>query len=547
MKKYIIISLALVASLFATSCIKETFPTDVATKEQIGKSASALEASVRGIPSQLVQGYLIYGGQEYEFDMAYPGIMIMLDSAAGEIVDNGNTGYDWYSYWTCGLSCGEKSPVPYVPFRSFYMFIKSANDVISAVDPENATALQLKFLGQAYAYRAHIYLDMVRIYEPKQTTDTQNIQNYEIDSKLFGLTIPLVTEKTTVEQAKANPRATVDQVYELIFSDLDNAVKYLEGTDKPAITYPSLAVVYGLLARAYLERGSAGVDGAFAKAAEYADKAITTFGGSPLTQDQWENPQTGFNSSSANSNSWMWALQYSAETMGNLCNFVAHMSGEETWTSYGWRVGRGISRARYESIPDTDWRKHSWIDPAGRDYYNYKVNRDVFDAEGKPLNPYSNLKFRPASGDYATYKVGGASEVPLMRIEEMYLIKAEGLAMSGNLAEAKVVLNSLIQTRDVAYDCSQLKTAEIFQKEVYNQKRIELWGEGLVFFDAKRLAAGIHNGYKGTNSQSGYAFNCEGICPWWNWVIPQTEIDNNPALQGFNNPDPTTTVKEWVE
>lgn len=537
--------IALIAAgmlLLATGCIKETFPTDVATTEQIGASTSALEASVRAMPAQWVQGYLVYGKQEWEFDMAYPGLMIALDSAAGEIVDSGETGYDWYSYWSSNdYSISETTSRSYVPWRTLYMFVKGANDVIAAVNPETASEAQLEYLAHALSYRALAYLDLVQIYEYKPATDPNVISSYKPEGDITGLAVPIVTEKTTGEEAKNNPRATVDKVYELIFKDLDDAESYLAESTSTNRLFPTLPVVYGLKARAYLARAE------YADAAVYARKAIDAFGGSPLTQSQWEDPVNGFNNYGANSNSWMWYLAYSAETMGNLCNFVAHMSCEQTWTAYGWAAGRGINKSVYDQIPDTDFRKHSWIDPLGNDYYPYKTNRDVFDEEsGKALAPYSNLKFRPANGDYATYKVGGASHVPLMRLEEMMLIEAEGLAMSGDTGGAISALEALVKTRNPEYTC-KASSPEAIQKEVYFQKRVELWGEGIIYFDAKRLGAGIHNGYAGTNVQGGYRFNCEGVAPWWNWVIPQSEINGNPALKGFNNPNPSQAVKEWEE
>lgn len=526
--------------LLATGCIKETFPTSVATTEQIGASTSALEATVRAMPAQLVQGYLVYGEQEWEFDMAYPGLMIALDSAAGEIIDSGNTGYDWYSYWSSNdYGLGETTSRSYVPWRTLYMFVKNANDVIGAVDPSQASPAQLEFLAQALVYRAFAYLAMVQIYEYKPATDPNVKATYVPEGDITGLAVPIVTEKTTGEEAKNNPRATVQQVYDLIFSDLGAAQSYLAESKSTNRLFPTLPVVYGLMAKAHLARLE------YADAATYARKAIDAFGGSPLTQAQWEDPINGFNNYAANSNSWMWYIAYSAETMGNLCNFVAHMSAEETWTAYGWAVGRGINKNVYDLIPDTDFRKHSWIDPLGNEYYKYKTNRDVFDEEsGKALKPYTSLKFRPANGDYATYKVGGASHVPLMRLEEMMLIEAEGLAMSGHPGEAVTALEGLIQTRDPQYTC-KYSTPENIQKEIYFQKRVEFWGEGIIFFDAKRLGAGVHNGYVGTNVQGGYRFNCEGVAPWWNWVIPQSEINGNPALKGFNNPNPSQAVKEW--
>lgn len=546
MKTYkIAIAIASLA-LVATSCIKETFPTGYATKEQIGASAVALAASVNAIPAQMTGPYPVYGEQNYEFDMGYPGMMIIRDSAAGEICDQGETGYDWFSYWPCHMSLGAEIGTTYVPWFTYYKFIKSANDIITAINPEEATAETIVYLGQAYAYRAMEYLDLVRMYSFKEVTDP-NVKGYTPEGDIKGLSCVLVNEKTTLEQAKNNPRVNEMEMYNNIISDLNNAAKYI-GDYVPSTTLnPGQAFVNGLFARTYLEMATASLKTDEAKAteyyksaADYAAKAIAAKGGSPLTQSQWEDPVTGFNNASANSNSWILHVSYSAENMGNLCNFVAHMSTEETWTSYGWKVGRGISRSIYDRIPDTDWRKHSWIDPAGKDYYAYKTNRNVF-GDDKHVSAYANLKFRPASGDYATYKVGGASDVPVMRVEEMYYIKAEAEAMSGNLGAGIATLTELMLTRNPNYSC-KADNASAFVNEVFFQKRVEFWGEGIIFFDCKRLEAGVHNFYDGTNYPSGYAFNVNGIDPAWNFTIPQSEVEGNPAIQGLNNPDATDTL-----
>ena len=99
MKKAIL--LTGVFTLLLAGCVKETFPMDdSATAEQVGASPSALTGLVSAIPAQMSQGYLVYGEQDWEFDMAYPGMMIILDSVLGDIVDGGETGYDWFSYWS---------------------------------------------------------------------------------------------------------------------------------------------------------------------------------------------------------------------------------------------------------------------------------------------------------------------------------------------------------------------------------------------------------------------------------------------------------------
>ena len=55
----------------------------------------------------------------------------------------------------------------------------------------------------------------------------------------------------TSEEASNNPRASVDAVYDLILSDLQQAETYLTGYNRTDKTQPNLAAVYGLYARAY--------------------------------------------------------------------------------------------------------------------------------------------------------------------------------------------------------------------------------------------------------------------------------------------------------
>ena len=88
MKKYnhIFALLAVSGSLMLTGCIDETFPlSSSATAEQVGESAAALEGLVNGIPAKMSQGYLVYGEQVHETDMAYPALMISQTEMLGDM------------------------------------------------------------------------------------------------------------------------------------------------------------------------------------------------------------------------------------------------------------------------------------------------------------------------------------------------------------------------------------------------------------------------------------------------------------------------------
>lgn len=531
MKKiFKIFSVLAISAVALSSCIEETFPeSDSATSEQIGASASALEAALNGIPATMAQGYLVYESQVHETDMSYPQFMIAQTEMLGDMYPLGaNSGYDWYrNYNTFQGNVGETSYFAYLPWFTLYKLIKSANDVIAAVDitnPDLSTKLKGN-AGIAYAYRAFYYYLLTVFFEP-----VDNI--YTDCSEVLGLTVPFVTEKTTGDMAKNNPRATHDEMIAFILSDLDKAEECLTDFTPSSKMFPGLAVTYGIKAKVYLW------DEDYENAAKYARMAIDESGATPVTEAQWNDLNTGFNTANQ---AWMWYTHYSAETMGNLCNFIGWMSGEADW-GYSSLTCPSIDRSLYEKIADNDFRKYSFLDPAKYDFYDYKTSRSKAWVESAPA--YLSLKFRCLNGDWENYSVGAAVDVPIMRVEEMYLIEAEAVGMSQGVAAGVSKLNSFMQSyRQSDYACTAATEREL-QLEVLTQMRIEFWGEGNAFPSAKRIKPGVMQNYEGTNAPEDiFKINCEGIKPNWNLVIPNTEMQANVALEGKNNPDPTTAVK----
>lgn len=529
-------------------CIKEATPTDVATEDQV-----SLETTVRGIPAALVQaGSTGYANQGAAWDFALPAIHLATESMTGDLVVTGNIGYDWFSQWGTNDALGADYAVGALAWDNYYTWIMMANSVISQIDASDLSSLESDektYLGFAYAYRAMFYFDLVRLYEFKKNTVTQA-------DDVLGLGVPIVLPETTEAQAKNNPRAKVDDIYDtVIFPDLDMAEELLATYAAPDKYTISLAFVYGMKARAYLERGTAFNDAgntaesvsAYKSAAEYARKAITASGCTPLTQDQWEDPINGFNNAGSN-NAWIWGLALPSESVTNLFCFTAHMSCENDWAPY--HAGRGISRNLYNSINLKDFRRHSWLDP-DRGSYDYKSCRDDADKYfAESLADYANIKFRPAQGAYEAYNVGGAADHCCMRVEEMYFIEAEATAQAGDLAGGISLLNDFMTSYRMmdgaSYDCSARSTTlSSFINELMLQKRIEFWGEGIVMFDMKRLDMSSKRGYVGTNAPASYRLNVDGRAPYWNFVITRGETQNNPVIATQNNPDPSGLIEPW--
>jgi hypothetical protein len=378
------------------------------------------------------------------------------------------------------------------------------------------------------------------MYEPKEN-------NYTDVSNVLGLTVPIVTELTTQKEIENNPRLPREEVYAFVLSDLEKAEEYLKSAGT-GFNYPTLGAVYGLYARAYIEMGywNGGDKEFFSNAAYYAREAIKVSGKTPLTEAQWTDPTTGFNNGGSN-NSWIWGLSVAKENLINLISFTAHISAEALW-GYSAYTFPGISTSLYDKMHKNDFRKKSFLSPNQEEWFNGTYR---YAASGEWLDyffyynamPYTAIKFRPAQGECVDYNIGNAADHPLMRVEEMYFIEMEAYAGMGNIAKAKELLNTFMSYRvlDGSYDCSLLATDfETFTDEMLLQKRAEFWGEGIVFYDYKRLDEGITRYYTDSNHPEIWQFNTEGRSPQWNFVINRGEFQSNIGIdESTNNPDPS--------
>jgi len=538
-KFYLPLMAAALVSL--SGCIDETFPEDdYATTEQVSSSPSAIKASALGLPAAMAQGYYVYESQVHETDMAFPQYMIAQTEMLGDMYPGGsNSGYDWYrTYNTFNRTVGSDSYFAYLPWFTGYKFIKANNDIISAVDVEDeATSVEMKYYGAvAHACRAFNYYMLTVFYQP-----VENI--YTDCSEVKNLTVVKVTETTTRDEAKANPRMTLEEDYDFIMSDLQKAINVYTSIPADQLrklslgnTVPSLAVVYGIAAKVnmWFEK--------YDKAYEYATKALETAGAdfTPTTAAQWEDPTTGFCKATQ---AWMWYIHYDAENMGNLCNFTGWMSGEADW-GYSSLTMPMIDASLYNKIGKNDFRHTTFLNPDKYEFYQYKTSRDADFINGAPA--YLALKFRCLNGDWQTYTIGGAVDVPVMRIEEIQLLQIEAKALkSGDYATGAAELQAWVNTyRDADYKCKATEERP-FEIAMLDQLRIEFWGEGNAFQRAKKIKPDVVQNYEGTNAPADmFKINCKGIKPNWNFVIPNSELQSNQTLEKTNNPDPSGCVPD---
>lgn len=557
--KTLVVTVASVSLL--SSCIQETFPMEgAATSSQLAQSAAGMAASVDGLVAQSYQPYYFYGSSnQLEFDMSYAGLLITYARMTNDIVNNSATeGYDWWTGYcgSYGYSMKSTTSRQTVPFMTLYKIIKSANDIIGPLAAlEELNADQKGYLGTAYVYRALMYHDIYNMYLPAAN-------KYTDVSKVEGLTGPIIVSSAEEETPYKTARAPKEAMSAFVLADLDKAEELLKDYVPATNRYPGTAVVYGLKARMYMAMED------YANAAVYARKAIEASGKTPMTEAQWHNPATAF-CDAAGSNSWMWYYNISGNNMGNLCNPTGFLAGESDW-GYNSLTQMAIHKWLYDRMNRTDFRKRSFIDPDREtypaEYYAWADAANYLKAYPFEDQPdYKSLKIRCKGGDWETYSVGGAADWPIMRVEEMYLIEAEAVGMSKSEAEGVALLEAFMQTyRDPAYSYAKAASTfnqgfvKSFQEEVLYQKRVEFWGEGVGFFDAKRIRPGVKTWYEGSNViHTTLRYDIEEVSPYWNFVIPTSELENNDYIieedgvvteidgvkTTLNNPDPTTKVE----
>jgi hypothetical protein len=514
-----------------SGCIEETFPTNTATEDQLASSAKATEALLYAMPA-FANKYDVLGSSA-AYDWGYGSIMHIRDVMTEDMAIISNS-YDWYTTWhQNGVSLGEGYLATQFIWNFYWKFVQTANNMIAAIDPENATDTQKGYLGVGYAFRAFQYIDMAQMFEFLENDVTSP---QAAGGSVLNLTVPIVTESITEEEARNNPRATREEMAAFILSDLQKAEEYIPFFTEDIKTLPHLDVVYGLFARYYLWLAD------YPNAAKYARLAIDESSVTPMTQDGWLNTSKGFNDISK----WMWGSSMMSEddvVQSGILNWTSWMSNETTFGYASAGPFSMISVNTYNRISDTDFRKLAWKAPAGSALDGKSTYIDpVWGAE---LPEYASLKFRPAEGNMETYSVGAASAYPLMRIEEMFLIEAEATAHF-DAWQGKVLLEAFMtSSRDPKYTC-RASDSEAVAEECIFQKRIELWGEGISYFDVKRLDMSVTRGYSGTNFPEASCFNTDGRPGWMNFCIIQTEKNNNKALVGFENPSPSGLYKTWT-
>ena len=542
---------ALMVSTSFTSCIEEYEPSrGYVSGGQVSESPTAYESLLSGLTSTLTGSFIYSGngddGKDAD-DFGYPAMMIKHDMMGQDMVPRDCSGNEWFgTYYSASVALGPQYATCQMPWTYYYSWIKNCNNFIKNFGTGEVTANHYNGVGIAYALRAMIYLDLARTYGAETYAKNKQAE-----------TVPMVTESNEDQMAN-NPRMTNEQAFTFILSDLDQAEKYLANYQRTDKTTPDLSVVYGLKARAYLTMED------WPNAEKYAKLAMQN--SSVMSPSQYTDYETGFNTPN---DAWMLCIQYKSTDDNIKLNDADSSWGSKMITengmldkpdaSCGYAANYGyplfIDRHLYETIPTTDCRKKCFVDFSADEaetkeelYSILSTNTENPEllAMNKPRFGGLEVKFRSTGGSQGRYDkyIGFCVAVPLMRVEEMKLIEAEAVGMqSGREQEGINLLTTFAKQRDTNYVYGKHNEAygntatSAFQNEIWWQRRVEFWGEGLSMYDIKRLDKGIIRSYADTNHVNNYQWNTTSAPNWMNWCITNGETNYNNACT--NNPTPS--------
>ena len=496
MKK--IYSIFAVASLIAlSSCVLDLYPEtgyhegNVDVKEDAGGSQYSTRADMKGIRDAIYNSYvkdiqekgyldwLVYA--ECRADNAYGGNPgtgeLMAIEANKQDGENKNVVRDWDWYQKQVSNCNN---------------LICNIDRIKEADPSMTETEHKEWKSEAYCWRAWNLFQMSQIWG---------------DIPLVNTIPPAITAEN-IEQVYDEyfpARTPIEDVYAQIIEELEFATQNAPDVDHSNKYLFTKAFAHGMLARIYAEKTAQD----WTKVAQHC--AAVEGMGYKLVDDYGQ----------------MWAYD-ETDAVRNTSESIF----EVTWTrANGQWVWMMFHRNAYNPDDSYSWIK--WITPS----------RDLiaaYDAEGDTERKNACIVYDEAI--WSNYYPGNeyafmhkcptnASSTILMRLGEIYLLHAEALAMTNDLAGATDYVNRIRERAGLKTIATPASKEDMIDA-ILHERRLELAFEGFRFYDLLRhgfdRAKKIHDAMPQNDSywQARFPLTEETVF----MPIPQTALDNNPSL-----------------
>ncbi|WP_129717192.1 RagB/SusD family nutrient uptake outer membrane protein [Pedobacter sp. SYP-B3415] len=455
--RYIVYTGMLMSTLVASSCKKSFFDeppvTSIDARDALNTEAdvlTALNGSYAGLRSSTLYGRAI----PLLGDLMADNVLVSTRNS-GRYTAQNNYNYVINNADVLGI------------WQNAYAVILRVNNIIASTPTGNAVNIN-QYKGEAYALRALCYFELVKFFA-RPYTDNPG-----------GPGVPLVLKFDI--NAKP-PRATVQQVYDQILSDLNQAFTLMTLT--PAASRIGKYTALGLSAKVNLYKGTAESN---QLAFDQARTVITSSGKALLTAGNF-------------SNYWTAVTPQTYETLFEVQSDQIDNAGFDELPYFYSQSGYGdglATKGLYDLYSATDLRKG--LITVG--------SRARAENPAYIINKISN-----------TQSYGGKK---VLRISEMYLIAAEAAYNLSRPADAVTNLTTLLAQRDPAATVTETGAA-LFER-IITERRKELAFEGDRYPTLNRLKRDI-TGRSGSVPTVAYT-NYRRVFP-----IPQAEQDRNPMTQ----------------
>lgn len=476
MKQIIKYTLALSFAFAITSCAKlvdEVNPTHILDASNAFKTIENYEAGLNGAYAQL-RSVNTYGRNQ----SVIPDMMSDNLSESPENLPQGTRGMvDWVYAADNGAVEGG--------WLGLYAVINATNVVINGIDalttPANQkTANRIK--GQALALRAWLHFDLLKWFA----------NNYERNSNEAG--VPIMTTVSSQNPNLRPSRATVKEVYDRIFADLNEALRLLGDVDRAINTAArrvniDVTAVNAMLARISLYAGQD------ADAIRFATNVINAL---PLaTRAQFPGIWRDDNAAEV-----AWAIRFNPGEGGPALEVYSPA---------------GNDRASFDASPDMV----ALYDQANDIRFNSYMASGFSTRAPRPASRFIPIKYLGKGNNR-----DGVVDFKVLRTGEMFLIRAEARQRSGDQTGALQDLNTLRAAR-IANFTPGTESGAALAQAIANERRRELFLEGHRWFDLKRTTRTINRqNCRPPATQCSLASNSNK----WTWPIPTPELNANPNM-----------------
>lgn len=421
-----------------------------------------LEVSVTGVYDK-ISGAFYYG--RYMFMI--PDVLaddVKQSASANRIIDFANHEQN--------VSDGQASAL----WNGMYFANNALNNIINSditVTDLNKDAKD-HIIGEAYALRGLIYFDLVKLFAQQY--------NYTADASHAG--VPIIIEFDPTLEPERN---TVKEVYDQVISDMTMAISLMSDTPRSSNSNTlSSTSVKALLSRVY------------------------------LFQEDWANAEA-----------------MATDVINANYNLVSNSNYPTLWTE------DNTTESIFEiSMTETDNVGGShisglYLSPANGGYGDYLPSNDVISLYEDGDARLSVFIDDPIlSGDYAPYRMNkyaevlGYDNIKVLRLPEMYLIRAEARAELGtNISGAQSDLN-VVRQRALPTAADVTATGDALMDEIMLERRLELCFEGQRLWDLMRKKEDIIRIQCTSNTCEIPYGDYTNILP-----IPQGETDVNPNIE----------------